>query len=65
MMIRFIENAETHYFIPEKYIEFLQDLWYNISKLKTEGILTMSSRNKYPMVFVHGMFGWGGDEGLN
>lgn len=25
----------------------------------------MSAKNKYPMIFVHGMFGWGGDEGLN
>lgn len=23
------------------------------------------SKNKYPIVFVHGMFGWGGNEGLN
>ena len=25
----------------------------------------MESKNKYPIIFVHGMFGWGGDEGLN
>jgi triacylglycerol lipase len=25
----------------------------------------MEHQNKYPLVFVHGMFGWGGDEGLN
>ena len=23
------------------------------------------ANNKYPLVFIHGMFGWGGDEGLN
>lgn len=31
---------------------------------KGKGIL-MESKNKYPVIFVHGMFGWGGDEGLN
>lgn len=25
----------------------------------------MTDKPKYPVVFVHGMFGWGGDEGLN
>ena len=25
----------------------------------------MESGTKYPLVFVHGMFGWGADEGIN
>ncbi len=25
----------------------------------------MEPKNKYPMIFVHGMFGWGADEGID
>ena len=33
--------------------------------MESEVICIMEPKNTYPMIFVHGMFGWGADEGID
>ena len=33
--------------------------------IESEVVYSMEPKNKYPMIFVHGMFGWGADEGID
>ena len=33
--------------------------------IRSEVICRMETKNQYPMIFVHGMFGWGADEGID
>ncbi len=49
----------------KKFTAILLALIFVLSVSVTAFGATEQSQNKYPIIFIHGMFGWGRDEGIN